>query len=112
MWRRAALTLVIAAAVTVVAPLGAAAAPVEDDDAGCLATALPDAGALPSIAKLPDPFRRLDGTRISSAADWRCQRNETRRLAEKFVYGPGASAGSSTCWSSPAARSCGPTRRA
>ncbi|BAL91158.1 hypothetical protein AMIS_59380 [Actinoplanes missouriensis 431] len=87
MWRRAALTLVIAAAVTVVAPLGAAAAPVEDDGAGCPAPALPDAGALPSITKLPDPFRRLDGTRIGSAADWRCQRNETRRLAEKFVYG-------------------------
>ncbi|MFC7534218.1 cellulose binding domain-containing protein [Actinoplanes sp. GCM10030250] len=65
----------------------AAAAPVEDEGATCPAPALPDAGALPTNAKLPDPFRRLDGTRITTTGDWTCRRNEIKKLSEKFVYG-------------------------
>ncbi|MCG5219333.1 glucuronyl esterase domain-containing protein [Streptosporangium soli] len=42
---------------------------------------------MPTDARLPDPFRKLDGTRISAKSEWRCRREETKRLAEKFVYG-------------------------
>ncbi|WP_371102652.1 cellulose binding domain-containing protein [Streptomyces sp. PU_AKi4] len=57
---------------------------VEDDGADC---AVPDTGALTSVSRLPDPFRKLDGTRISTRSDWRCRRAEIRELAERHVYG-------------------------
>ncbi|WP_063835848.1 hypothetical protein [Streptomyces sp. NTK 937] len=62
----------------------AAASGVEDDGAGC-----PVPGTVPSTndATLPDPFRRVDGTRISSTSDWRCRRAEIKELAERSVYG-------------------------
>ncbi|WP_258723865.1 cellulose-binding domain-containing protein [Cellulomonas sp. NS3] len=63
------------------------ASAVENEGAGCAVPALPEASSLPTNAQLPDPFARLDGTRIASRADWRCQRELTRRLAERFVYG-------------------------
>ncbi|RLP98311.1 cellulose-binding protein [Micromonospora sp. CV4] len=65
----------------------AAAAAVEDEGADCAVSGLPDLGSLPTNAKLPDPFRKLNGTTISTKADWRCRRAEIRELAEKFVYG-------------------------
>ncbi|KAB8166285.1 cellulose-binding protein [Streptomyces sp. 3MP-14] len=55
----------------------------EDDGADCPV----DPGQQPSRSLLPDPFTRLDGTRISSVADWRCRRAEIRELAEQHVYG-------------------------
>lgn len=57
---------------------------VEDSGAGC-AVSLP--GSLTSDADLPDPFTSLNGTRISSVADWTCRREEILQLAEKYVYG-------------------------
>ncbi|MFC6094994.1 cellulose-binding protein, partial [Saccharothrix lopnurensis] len=59
-------------------------AAVEDDGADCPVT-LP--GSTPSNSRLPDPFTRLNGTRISSKSDWRCRRAEIRELAERHVYG-------------------------
>lgn len=64
-----------------------AAAGVEDEGASCPVPGLPDAGSLPTNARLPDPFTRLDGTRITSTGDWTCRREEIKKLAEKFVYG-------------------------
>jgi hypothetical protein len=64
-----------------------AAADVEDEGASCSVPSLPDAGSLPANAKLPDPFTRLDGTRITSTSDWTCRREEIKKLSEKFVYG-------------------------
>ncbi|SEU39628.1 Chitodextrinase [Nonomuraea wenchangensis] len=64
-----------------------AAAGVEDDGAGCAVPGLPDAGSLPTVSRLPDPFTKLDGTRVTARSDWRCRRQEIRKLAEKFVYG-------------------------
>jgi hypothetical protein len=49
--------------------------------------ALPAPGALPTIAKLPDPFMKLSGTRVSSKAEWRCRRQEIRRQAETYILG-------------------------
>jgi hypothetical protein len=85
--------LAIAGAVTVVtagSPTAGAATPgllvastVEDEGADC---PVPSTGS-GSTARLPDPFRKATGTRITSRADWRCQRAETRELAERYVYG-------------------------
>ena len=47
-------------------------------------------GNIPSSvnnAKLPDPFKKLDGTRISSKADWKCRREEIGAMYEKLMFG-------------------------
>ncbi len=59
----------------------------EDDGADCVVTGLPDAASLSANAKFPDPFKKLDGSRVTTKADWRCRREELRKLAEKFAYG-------------------------
>ena len=81
-----AATLAVAGALTMVAAQAAAPAPVsvEDEGADC-AVSLP--GSLTANAKLPDPFKRTDGSRITSKGDWRCQRETIKKLAEKYVYG-------------------------
>ncbi|MBE8522152.1 cellulose binding domain-containing protein [Amycolatopsis sp. H6(2020)] len=61
-----------------------AAAAVEDDGADC-PVSLPS--SFPSTAKLPDPFKKIDGTRITSKSDWRCRREEIKKLAERTIYG-------------------------
>ena len=66
---------------------GVGQAGVENQSADCVVGALPDASALPKITKLPDPFMKLDGTRVSSKADWRCRRQEIRAQAEKYILG-------------------------
>lgn len=90
----AAAALTIAAAATVVS-VGSASADttatpdmfvastVEDEGADC---PVPSTGP-GSNSRLPDPFRKANGTRITTKADWRCLRAETRELAERFVYG-------------------------
>ncbi|KYG03219.1 hypothetical protein BE21_52770 [Sorangium cellulosum] len=59
----------------------------EDEGTDCAVSSLPEAGALPAIARLPDPFKKLDGSRISTKADWRCRRQEIKKQAEKYIYG-------------------------
>ncbi|MEV0626515.1 glucuronyl esterase domain-containing protein [Nonomuraea wenchangensis] len=96
--RLRAAVAVLAAAATIAVPgavsaasadagVRLAAAGVEDDGAGCAVPGLPDAGSLPAVSRLPDPFTKLDGTRVTARSDWRCRRQEIRKLAEKFVYG-------------------------
>jgi hypothetical protein len=82
----AAATLAVAGAVTVVAAGAAApvATGVEDEGADC-AVSLP--GSLTANSKLPDPFKRLDGSRILAKSEWRCRREEIKKLAERYVYG-------------------------
>ncbi|MFI7132622.1 cellulose binding domain-containing protein [Nonomuraea sp. NPDC050153] len=82
-----AAALSIAGAVTAGPPEAVAAAGVEDEGADCAVTGLPDTGSLPTDAKLPDPFKKLNATRISAKSEWRCRRQEIKKLAEKFVYG-------------------------
>jgi len=65
----------------------AATRPVENQSADCPVGALPEPSALPQITKLPDPFKKLDGTRVASKAEWRCRRQEIRAEAEKYVFG-------------------------
>ncbi|MGA5305405.1 cellulose binding domain-containing protein [Nucisporomicrobium flavum] len=64
-----------------------AAVGVEDEGAGCPVPALPDPGALPTVAKLPDPFKKIDGTRIATRSEWTCRREEIKKQAERYVYG-------------------------
>ncbi|WP_207938863.1 cellulose-binding protein [Actinomadura darangshiensis] len=80
------VALVIAGVVQVAGriPSAAAAAGVEDDGADCPVT-LP--GSTPANSKLPDPFTKLDGTRVTAKSDWRCRREEIKKLAERYVYG-------------------------
>jgi hypothetical protein len=66
---------------TSTAPL---AAGVEDDGADCQVT-IP--GSFPANSRLPDPFTKLNGQRITSRSDWRCRRAEIKRLAERTVFG-------------------------
>ncbi|MEU4745744.1 cellulose-binding protein, partial [Actinosynnema sp. NPDC023658] len=61
-----------------------ALAGVEDEGADCPVTV---PGSFPSNAKLPDPFTKLNGQRITSKSDWRCRRAEIRELAERHVMG-------------------------
>jgi cellulase/cellobiase CelA1 len=61
-----------------------AAVGVEDDGADCPVT-LP--GSLTSNSRLPDPFRKINGTRITAKSEWRCRRAEIREMAERYVYG-------------------------
>jgi hypothetical protein len=61
--------------------------PTEDDGTDCTIGTLPAVGSLPAIAKLPDPFTKLDGTRMTTKAEWRCRREEIRKMEEKYVYG-------------------------
>jgi hypothetical protein len=75
---------VLARTITAAEPGGTLAVGVEDDGADCQVT-LP--GSLTANSRLPDPFRKLDGTRISTKSDWRCRRAEIKRLAERYVYG-------------------------
>jgi hypothetical protein len=56
----------------------------EDDGADCTVASLPAPAA---NAKLPDPFEKVDGTRMSTKAEWRCRREELRKMAEKYAYG-------------------------
>lgn len=66
---------------------GGAGSNEEDDGADCAVSSLPDSASLMTLSKAPDPFKRLDGTRVATKADWRCRREELKRLAEKFVFG-------------------------
>jgi hypothetical protein len=59
----------------------------ENNLGDCAVGMLPDSSALPAVAKLPDPFTRLDGTRISTRADWHCRQAELRKQAETYAYG-------------------------
>ncbi|WP_341721241.1 cellulose binding domain-containing protein [Micromonospora sp. FIMYZ51] len=73
----------LARAATATADLAAVAA-VEDEGVDC---PVPGPTSPPASSRLPDPFRKLDGTRISAKSDWRCHRAETKQLAQRHVYG-------------------------
>ncbi|MEV5328093.1 cellulose binding domain-containing protein [Nonomuraea sp. N2-4H] len=79
--------LAAAGAVATIPAEAHAASGVENEGADCQVPGLPDEGSLPTVSRLPDPFTKLDGTRITGKSDWRCRREEIKRLAEKFVYG-------------------------
>ena len=62
-------------------------ATVENTGSDCAVAALPEAGQLPRLERLPDPFLKLDGTRLTQTGEWRCRRQELIAQAEKYIYG-------------------------
>ncbi|WP_438043884.1 glucuronyl esterase domain-containing protein [Sorangium sp. So ce128] len=48
---------------------------------------LPTLAELKANPKMPDPFTFLDGSKVTSKADWACRRKEISLLAEEFIYG-------------------------
>jgi hypothetical protein len=49
-----------------------------------------DVGDIPGQANnsmLPDPFTKLDGSRVETKADWRCRRQEINKTVEAQIYG-------------------------
>ncbi|MBN1576182.1 MAG: carboxypeptidase regulatory-like domain-containing protein [Chitinispirillaceae bacterium] len=63
-------------------------ASVENTCADCVVPELPDASKLTAKnSKLPDPFIKLDGKRITKKSEWRCRRQEILKQAEKYIYG-------------------------
>jgi hypothetical protein len=78
---------VIAAAVALAPRIGAEAqvqASSEFDGADCNVQ-IP--GTWASNSQLPDPFTKIDGTRITTKSQWECRRAEIKELAERTVYG-------------------------
>jgi hypothetical protein len=63
------------------------AAAVENAGADCELGALPEPGQLTEHDELPDPFEKLDGTRVTKRSEWRCRRQEIREQAQKYIYG-------------------------
>lgn len=59
----------------------------ENEGADCVIPILPAIADLPVIAKLPDPFTKIEGGRITAKTDWRCRRQEILRQAENYIYG-------------------------
>jgi hypothetical protein len=66
-----------------IAPIGS----VENRGADCEVPALPPGNMLPNNPNLPDPFTRLDGTRLSQKSDWVCRREEILRQVFQYIYG-------------------------
>jgi hypothetical protein len=60
------------------------AASKENEGADCV---LGNAPAVTSNAKLPDPFKKYNGSRIASKSEWRCQRQEILKQVESSIYG-------------------------
>lgn len=56
----------------------------EDNGADCPVPQLPP---LTSESLLPDPFTKLDGSRLTAASEWECRRAEIKAQAESYVYG-------------------------
>ncbi len=60
----------------------------EDPGSKCTVTGtLPEYSALTADGKLPDPFKKLDGTRITNKSEWACRREEILKQLFKYVYG-------------------------
>ncbi|KYF90242.1 hypothetical protein BE20_18300 [Sorangium cellulosum] len=66
----------------------AASASAGGSEPSCTDPVVPEVSSLPPIAEHPDPFTFLDGTRMTTAADWRCRRAELSQLIQHFQYGP------------------------
>lgn len=63
------------------------AASVESTGIDCVVPEIVDANTLPEVTRLPDPFMRMDGTRLTKKSEWRCRRQEIHKQAEAYIYG-------------------------
>jgi hypothetical protein len=60
---------------------------VENSGAECDVPELVAWPDLDALATLPDPFTKLDGTRITAKSEWACRRQEIYKQAEAYIYG-------------------------
>jgi hypothetical protein len=59
----------------------------EDCGASCAIPALPAMSALTANDKLPDPFKMISGTRITTKAEWQCRRAEISAQIQNYEAG-------------------------
>jgi hypothetical protein len=59
----------------------------ENPTAHCKVGTLPEYSALKANSKLPDPFMKLDGTRIKDNSEWACRREEILQSMFKYILG-------------------------
>jgi hypothetical protein len=57
-------------------------------DAGCVIGTPPGFANSVTNSKLPDPFKFINGTRITRKADWECLRADLSALVQDCIYGP------------------------
>jgi len=57
------------------------------DTSACTIPAMPSFSSLTSDTCLPDPFKFMDGTEMTSTGQWKCRRAEIAALAQEFIYG-------------------------
>ncbi|HEU5133611.1 MAG TPA: BACON domain-containing carbohydrate-binding protein [Steroidobacteraceae bacterium] len=53
----------------------------------CTLPPVPTFASLPNISFLPDPFTFMNGTRMTTRAEWTCRRAEIAAQAQEFEYG-------------------------
>ncbi|MGA2093707.1 MAG: dockerin-like protein [Sedimentisphaerales bacterium] len=54
---------------------------------GCTIPPMPSYSSLPANSYLPDPFKMMDGSRITTKAQWACRRAEIAALSQEFELG-------------------------
>jgi len=59
---------------------------VENEGVDCSVT-ISGNGAITANSNLPDPFMKMNGQRMTTKDEWKCRRQEIRKLLEKTVYG-------------------------
>ena len=59
----------------------------ENPTAHCNVGDLPGYNELSPDSKLPDPFMKLDGTRITDKSEWACRREEILQQMFEYIYG-------------------------
>lgn len=59
----------------------------EDPGAACTVPEMPSVDSLTANAKLPDPFMKMDGTRITDKSEWVCRRKEILEQTKEFIFG-------------------------
>lgn len=60
---------------------------VEDHRSECTIPTLPSVSSLTNHAALPDPFKSLDGSGITTKEQWKCHREVVAAMLEKYVHG-------------------------
>lgn len=60
---------------------------VENPGQSCDVGPMPGIDSLTEDDKLPDPFMKMDGTRMTDKSEWVCRREEILRQAFEFIYG-------------------------
>jgi hypothetical protein len=62
-------------------------AKVEDPSASCTVGTMPSVSSLTASDKLPDPFKTMSGTAMTSKKEWLCRREEILKEGYEFIYG-------------------------